>query len=150
MDFLTVAVENAYRQLPIAHEYQIQDVVDLCEEKIIADQPKISNTKLADDLGLQKLRDHCLKTVGTYFPLADIKGDETFDSLSDETKCDILAMRVQTMETKIHNGSWLANAVPSDYCSRHMTSNRRGDADDSCEVCTQVKRNFYTRLFPKT
>ena len=144
-----IAVENAYRQLHIAHEYQIQDVVDLCEEMIITDQPKISNIKLADEYGLQKLRDHCLKTTGTYFPLADIK-DEGFESLSDATKCDLLSMRIQTLERKLHNGNWLARAQPDDYCSTHMTSCRTGDGDHSCEVCTQVKRNFYAQLFPKT
>ena len=144
-----VSVKNAYQLLPLAHEYQIQDIVRRCENYIITDKPKISNVKLADVYGLQRLRNHCMNKIGTYFPLADITGDDDYKTLCEASRFELLCKRISTMEARIPGCDGSFSDASNDCRRVHCDAHDHWSRVENCLACNILKkRAFYKSLFP--
>ena len=152
-------MENAYQLLPLVHEYQMQSLVDECEEAIMKDKTTLSNLKLAELLGLQQLRDHCLKEITTYFPLSDIQEDDIYKGLSVATQTEILCGKIIVMEEAIKKPSGrqqLSQALNQGYqtCPEHVRKTdqygRISTNVTDCPKCErEILKSFYKTAFPK-
>ena len=145
-------VENAYRLLPLAHEFQIQEIVDQCESCIMSKDLTIPNVQLADDYGLAKLRSACIRHVGTYYPRLEIIGSEHYKRLSEKSRFDLLSMRIATLESKFNDGQKLQSAASnSSGCYRGYAHCSNCAGLDGSELpskqCTKKELEFYKNLF---
>ena len=146
-----VSVKNVYRLLPLAHEYQIQKILDRCEAKLMREDPSISLIGPADDYGLPKLRAHLINVVGRKFTLDEINDKENTAHLSDKSRSDLLTVKVETIEESLQI-RWKLRAALKAYddaghakCRKHPGGCNGSECSGPLE---KKKKAFYDTFLP--
>ena len=85
----------------MVHEYQIQDLVDRCEEVTLTEKHSIKNLRLAETWGLCKLQQACLDGVGKFWTREEILEDPDLKKLSSGLQLDVMSRKVELFEAQL-------------------------------------------------
>ena len=138
--------------LPLVHEYQIQDLVDRCEEVTLTEEPSIKNLLLAETWGLGKLQQACLDGVGKLWTRKEILEDVDFSKLSSGLQFDVMSRKIELFEEQMVERDKMKAAangrLANYYCDQHRWGNGNCFA---CKASLQQGRakDFYMFLYEK-
>ena len=89
--------------MPLAHEYQMTQLMSLCEKFLLHDPQvaSLSQLVLADRYGLRKLRAVCIEYAKEQ-DLNTLRGDETYDQIDPISKVEILEHYIDRLNQRVN------------------------------------------------
>ena len=91
--------ENAERLVPLAHEYQMTQLMSLCEKFLLQDPPSLSRLVLADKYGLNKLSKVCME-FAKKTPVTTLQKEEMYNQVDPASKVEILEQHIKELVCK--------------------------------------------------
>jgi hypothetical protein len=126
------ADDNVELILPLAHEYQIEKVLDRCESILMSQASSVKNFNLAQKYNLRKLQDSNLSYIKRT-PVAKLKAAPDFDSLDRELVLSILMEKCEKLEGNLEGlrevRMVLERKKPTMFPGMHLL----------CEECTNAR-----------
>lgn len=126
------ADDNVELILPLAHEYQIEKVLDRCESILMSQASSVKNFNLAQKYNLRKLQDSNLSYIKRT-PVAKLKAAPDFDCLDRELVLSILMEKCEKLESNLEGlrevRMVLERKKPTMFPGMHLL----------CEECTNAR-----------
>ena len=93
---ISFSEENAEKLVLLAHEYQMTQVMSLCEKYLLRDPPSLSRLVLADKYGLTKLSKVCME-FAKKTNLDTLKKEKTYEQIEPVLKVEILEHHIDIL-----------------------------------------------------
>ena len=109
MTFVLIFLEYNFEKLvPLAHEYQMTHILQLCDKNLLKQPLSIGRLVLADKYNLTELREVCLEYAKST-PLETVKRDELYDQVESGIKVEILEHNLRKMAKEAGDAARDAN-----------------------------------------
>lgn len=154
--FFSFAGENVVQLLALAQEYQMDKVLERCEEYLLSQASSIKNFLIAQKYNLQKLYDSTFAYLKRA-PVTRLKSQPEFESLDQQILLDVLMEKCDKFESNLDSlrevRMVLERKKPTTFPGMHLlcdrcTGSREQQVD--CEECmkscckkiTEILRNL--------